>query len=265
MAQARSESFVTVDGISIAHTLSGEGPNVVLLHGWCCNRRFWREQIAVLENDHRVLALDFRGHGDSEAPAGGYTIARLALDISDAMAALGVSPATVVGHSMGGIVAQELVLSHPDKVAGLALVTTLAADPERTLISRYIAHDTARDGFETALVRHFPGWFTPDSDPGLMDWTKAELLRVPAQIALALVADYQDVDYRPRLNKVHVPTLVLAASADTSTPEARSEELATSIPNAKLITVPGSGHFVHLERPTEVNEALRSFLTKHGL
>ena len=265
VTEAGSEGFVTVAGVSLAYTLSGAGPNIVLLHGWCCNRRFWREQIAALEKDHRVLALDFRGHGDSEAPAGGYTIARLADDVSDAMAALGVSPATVVGHSMGGIVAQDLVLMHPDQVVGLVLVTTLAADPERNLISRRIARDATCDGFETALVRHFPGWFTPDSDAELMGWTKAEVLRVPAQIALALVADYQDIDYRPRLNEVRVPTLVLSASADTSTPEARSEELATSIPDATLVTVPGSGHFVQLERPTEVNEALRSFLTKHRL
>ena len=256
---------IAIEGVTLAYTLAGNGPPVVLLHGWCCNKRFWREQTPVLAGGHRVFAPDFRGHGESDVPAGGYTLDRLAEDVYAVMAGLGMPQATLVGHSMGGMVAQRLALDHPDAVAGLVLIATAAADPDGSLLSRRILEDTPALGYAEAFGRHSPGWFPSDFDTDLRRWVSAKMLRVPESVALALVRDYHDLDYRADLPSVHAPTLVIGAIADPSTPVARSEEVAALIPGSELVVIKGAGHFVHLERPREVNEALLEFLARHGL
>ena len=101
------DGHLDVNGARLAHSLSGDGPAVVLLHGWMCSRRFWREQVPLLSRPNRVLALDFRGHGKSEVSEGGYTIEQLAEDVHAVMRALNATPAVLVGHFMGGMVAQQ--------------------------------------------------------------------------------------------------------------------------------------------------------------
>jgi len=236
---------------------------VVLLHGWMCNRGFWREQVGPLSASHRVLALDFRGHGGSEVTDPGYTLDRLAEDVHEAMRALDATPAVVVGHSMGGMVAQRLAAVHPGKLTALVLVTTTAA-ADRSLISRRIRDDTPAEGFRAALLRHFPGWFLPTSDHELAEWVRSEMLRTPEHVALSLVDDYADVDLRPGLPHIQVPTLVIGATGDASTPPLMSEEIARLVPGATLAVIDGAGHFVQLERPREVNQALLEFFHSDG-
>ena len=249
----------------MAYTLSGDGPTVVLLHGWTCNRRFWEPQIEALSTDHRVLAPDFRGHGGSDVPINGYTLARLAEDVHEMMWALDMAPAVVVGHSMGGMVAQQLAVSHPEDLSALVLVATAAADPDGQLISGRIASDAVEAGYSDAFLRYLPGWFPSDGDADLREWVKSQMLRTPERVALGLVEDYRDFDFRNDLPGIRVPALAVAASSDVSTAPARSEEIAGLIPGARLVTIERAGHFVQLERPGEVNTALQEFLTEHDL
>ena len=192
---------------------------------------------------------------------GGYTIEQLAEDVQVVMRAVEVTPAALVGHSMGGIVAQQLALSHPEALTALVLVATTAADPERKLISRRILAETPSSGFEVAFLRRLPGWFVPESHPELVEWAKSEMLQTPDPVALSLVRDYAEVDFRARLPDVRVPTLVIAAAGDASAPPVSSQEIARLVPDAKLLLVEGAGRFVQLERPEEVNWALREFLS----
>jgi len=256
---------VTVAGADIAYTIRGSGRAVVLLHGWTCNRRFWREQVAALQCAHRSLALDLRGHGESSVPDRGYTLERLAEDIHEAVERLAVGPAVIVGHSMGGMAAQKLAIYHPEDVSGLVLITTTAADPDASLVSRRIAAEAAAGDYRTAFLRHFPAWFPVGADPHLVAWTKSEMLRTPERVAVSLVRAYQDLDFRPWLRDLSVPTLVIGARGDSSTPVDRSREIACLVPGAVLVVIEGAGHFVQLERSGEVNEAILKFLSDHRL
>ena len=258
-------NHITVDGARMAYTLRGNGPPVVLLHGWACNRRFWQSQAEALSADHLVLAPDFRGHGESDVPAGGYTLERLAEDAHEIMSAMNMAPAAVVGHSMGGMVAQRLAVSHPQDLSALVLVATAAADPDGRLISGRIASETLETGYHAAFRRYFPGWFPSDGDPALTEWVRSQMLRTPERVALGLVEDYKNFDFRDDLPGIRVPTLVVAASSDASTAPARSEEIARLIPGARLAVIERAGHFVQLERPVEVTVALQEFLTEHDL
>ena len=256
---------IAADGVSISYTLIGSGPPVVLLHGWTCNRLFWREQVPFLARDHRVLAPDFRGHGQSEVPDEGYTLERLAEDVHIVMRDLKMSPAVIVGHSMGGMVAQQLAASHGEDVSGLVLMATAAADPEGTLLSKRIAAEAPREGYRAAFLRYFPQWFIPEADPDLLEWVKSQMIRTPEPVSLGLVRSYQDLDLRPGLREVRVPSLVIGATGDVSAPPLRSQELARLITGARLVVIDGVGHFVQLERPAEVNGALAEYLSQHAL
>jgi pimeloyl-ACP methyl ester carboxylesterase len=248
----------------MAYTEAGDGPAVVLIHGWACDRSFWRNQIEALSGVCRVIAPDFRGHGGSSVPEDGYTLARLAGDIHSLCHDLGTAPFVLVGHSMGGMVAQRYALDHPDDLAGLALVATAAADPEKALVSRQIASVSPTEGFRSAFLRYSRSWFTPDSEPDLVLWLEERMLHTPEHVALKLVAAYGEMDVREELLALYVPTLVIGARGDVSTPVDRSVELSQLIPGASLVTVDKAGHFVQLERPDEVNEALMAFLAGIG-
>jgi len=248
----------------MAYTEAGDGPVVVLVHGWACDRSFWRNQIEALSDVCRVLAPDLRGHGASSVPEDGYSLAQLAEDIHSMCHDLRAAPFVLVGHSMGGMVAQRYALDHPDDLAGLVLVATTAADPTKALVSRQIASASPVEGFRSAFLRYSASWFTPDSDPDLVLRVEERMLRTPEHVALKLVDAFGDMDVREELSTLHVPALVIGARGDASTLVDRSVELSQLIPGASLVTVDEAGHFVQLERPDEVNEALMAFLARLG-
>ena len=252
-------------GVDIAYALTGVGSPAVLLHGWACNRRFWRRQIAHLESSHRVLALDFRGHGESGALNSSCTIDQLAEDVHVLLGRLQLSPAVIIGHSMGGMVAQQLAIEHPGDVSGLVLVTTMASDPDHHLISARIADRSRNTGYRAAFLESFPRWFVPGSDPKIVDWVRTEMLATPEPVALGLVSHYRHLDLRSRLPSIGVPCLVIGARGDASTPATNSEAIARLIPGAELRIIDGAGHFVQLERPDEVDDAIQGFLRAHDL
>ncbi len=253
------------DGVGIAYSIEGDGPPLVFLHCWGCSRSFWHEQASYFADSHRVLTLDFRGHGDSSVPNGGYTLRQLASDVHEVLVGLETVPTVVVGHSMGGIVAQRLAIDHPEAVQALVLVATTSADPDDSLVSAKVADESDEVGYVAALRKNFRRWFLHTSDESVLQWTQTEMLRTPSRVTLGLVDDYRGLDIRPRLPDIKMPTLVIGARGDVSTPVTSSELMAELIPDSELIIIDGAGHFVQLERPQEVNLAIQRFLSARGL
>jgi pimeloyl-ACP methyl ester carboxylesterase len=254
------EGRINIDGINLAYTLSGRGPSVVLLHGWMCNRKFWKQQAEVLSQTYQVLALDFRGHGDSDVAERGYTIEQLADDVRAVMEGLGINRAVMAGHSMGGMVAQQFCISHTGFSSGLILVTTIAADLEERLISKQIEKDSTRLGFRQAFLRYFEGWFGPSTDPKVIEWVRKEMLQTSENVGLSLVSSYRRFDLRAHLRDLHIPTLVIGTASDTSAVPVESKTLVALIPEAQLVMIDRAGHFPMLETPEMLNEALEKFL-----
>ena len=113
----------------MAYTEAGDGPAVVLVHGWACDRSFWRNQIEALSGVCRVLAPDLRGHGASSVPEDGYSLARLAGDIHAVCHDLGAAPFVLVGHSMGGSAVTMFAAARSDRLHTLALLEGLLRYP----------------------------------------------------------------------------------------------------------------------------------------
>ena len=252
---------IEANGLRLAYTLCGRGADVVFLHGWMCNRTFWRRQCRELAGrNFRCLAVDFRGHGDSETPAGGYSIEQLAGDVSAMMAALEVGPAVMVGHSMGGMVAQQFCLERPEQTAALVLVATIASDREDRLISKRIAATATRRGFAPAFDRHFDAWFAPGARESVRGWVKRQMRSTPDDLGLELVSAYSRFDLTGRLGEIRRPTLVIGTRSDDSAPPGQSRRLAELIPGARLALIEDCGHFPMLEKPESLSRALLPFL-----
>ena len=256
---------IGIEDVRINYNLNGTGPPIVLLHGWLCNRTFWKEQLSILSVDHQVLSLDLRGHGESDSPERGYDLETLAHDVHTVINTLGLRPTTMVGHSMGGIVAQHMAINYPEDIAGLILVTTTGAAAEDTLISKRIIAAANELGYESALLQHYIDWFHPTTNINLMKWVIGQMLLTPKHVARRLVAAFGNTDFRDHIKHIDTPTLVLGASSDVSTPESRSRELFHLIPKANLTVIEDAGHFVQLERPHQFNGAIRQFLSESGL
>ncbi len=252
---------VEVNGVRLAYTQCGQGADVVFLHGWMCNRAFWQRQCRELAGrNFRCTAVDFRGHGDSEAPTGGYSIEQLAGDLSAMMATLGIGPAVIVGHSMGGMVAQHFCLEQPQQIAALVLVATIASDREDRLISKRITSDARRAGFSPAFDRHFDAWFAPGAPHSLRAWVKRQMRSTPDDLGLQLVGAYSRFDLTRRLGEIRRPTLVIGTRSDDSAPPGQSRRLAELIPGARLALIEDCGHFPMLEKPESLSRALLHFL-----
>ncbi len=260
-----SSGVIGINGVRTAYTLSGQGKGIVFLHGWRCNQTFWRAQCEELvRRKYRCLTLDFRGHGNSEASASGYSMEQLTSDVGEIIGALGLGRAVIVGHSMGGMVAQQFCLERPEQTAGLVLVATIACDPEDRLISKRIQSDAFRMGFPLAFDRHFDSWFSPGTPQSIRDRVKAQMRATPENLSLELVSAYSRFDLTHRLREIQRPTLVIGTQADDSAPLGQSRRLAELIPGAELVLVQDCGHFPMLEKPKELNQVLLSFFEEQA-
>lgn len=254
-------SFVSVNDVKIAYTLAGQGPCVVFLHGWMCNQSFWREQSELLRRQgYQCLTLDFRGHGQSDVPLESYSVQQLVCDLREVLKSLGIEQMVLVGHSMGGMVAQQFCLEHGEHVVGLVLVTTIAADRDGRLISKRIERDSQHMPFLAAFDRHFDHWFSSSTPMTVRDWVKKEMCLTCESPSLALVRSYGCFDQTGRLQQIGIPTLVIGTESDDSTPASQCRELAELIPQSQFVFIEGCGHFPMVENPQRLLQQLLTFL-----
>jgi pimeloyl-ACP methyl ester carboxylesterase len=254
------------DGTVIYYEAWGRGEPVLFLCGLATDLRIWACQRLVFGRRFRCIALDNRGSGRSAKPDGPYSLEQMAADAIAVLDAEGVGRAHVVGHSMGSYVAQTLAVLYPDRLRSLTLAGTACRhQPWRLeLLGRW--KETARShGVHAWARRAFPWLLGPRTA-----WTFGLfinllwpiILQQPAhafdsQIAALLGAPD---DARSRLAGVAVPTLVVVGSRDTLTTPADAAEVASAIPDARLVTLKGAGHGLMLEAAPDFNEAVLGFL-----
>jgi pimeloyl-ACP methyl ester carboxylesterase len=238
---------VLADGTRIAGEQAGEGPAVLLLHGLTATRRYVVMGSRMLERSGRhVIAYDARGHGASDAPRdGAYDYPRLAADAIAVLDACGVRRAVLAGASMGAHTALALALAHPDRVAGLVLITP-AYDPERSLDADVLARwDALADGLQRGGVEGFVAAYDLAALPPAWRASTETVLRQRMSLHAhpeAVVAALREVPRsRPfpsfaDLARISAPTLVVASrdEADPTHPLATAERYADAIAGAEL-------------------------------
>lgn len=256
---------VTVRGIRLHVVEEGEGRPVLFVHGLGGNARLWDAQLEDLGRSHHTLAVDLRGFGVSDRTYGEMEIADWADDVAGLLAALGPDPALVVGHSMGGMVAQELATRAPELVAGLVLVDTMPAASERHVDMNLALADLARLEGSFSLARQMvAGCFAPSTveagERCVVELERSVAGTDPIVLGIALRAVTR-LDVRDRLPHLSVPTLVVSGEHDALLDDCR--EIARLVPGARLEVVAGAGHCPNLERPDAFTRLVDDFARNH--
>ena len=257
---------VRVREIGIAYNDKGSGPVIVLLHGYPFNRSMWREQIDALENSHRVIAPDLRGHGESDvAPA---SIDEMARDVASLMTTLEITRATIGGLSMGGYVALSFHRLFPERVKALILADTRAsADSEEGKQTRAKQAERAlREGMEGIANDMLPKLLRTDTSPEVLDRVRQMIVQTkPEGAVAALHAMATRDDQTSFLSQITKPALILVGRNDVITPLKDSEVMHREIKSSQLEIIEDAGHVSNLEQPDKFNKALEGFLTSHSL
>jgi len=249
------------ESAGLSHEHHGGGPSaagrppLVLIHGAGGMRLYWPPKLRRLQG-WSVYALDLPGHGDSPGP-GQPTIAGYRQAVEAWMDGLGLPPVVVVGHSMGGAIAQSLALDAPDRVAGLALVGTGA----RLRVHPMLLEATRPGGAAAeALTALASSWYSPSVSPRMREQAARSLEAVDPAV---LHADFQacdGFDVMDRLGAIGQPALVIVGEDDQMTPVKYARHLADHLANARLEMVPGAGHMVMLEQPAMLDAILSAWL-----
>ncbi|NJL94331.1 MAG: alpha/beta fold hydrolase [Anaerolineae bacterium] len=229
---------------------------LILIHGAGSSHLAWPAALRRWEG-RRVLALDLPGHGRSE----GTSSATLA-DYSQAVQALGqaleLEQGVVVGHSMGGGVALHLALQAPALVAGLVILGSGAHLPVNPALL-----EALRNGNRSVLPKLNRAAWAPDAHPALQALALQTLMDVPAKVLYDDYAACAKFDLRTALDQVRCPILVMTGSLDRMTPPALGRDLATRVPIAEYIEIEGGGHWMMLEQPEAVREAMAGWFLRH--
>jgi pimeloyl-ACP methyl ester carboxylesterase len=245
---------VQVGGQTLFYTVSGRGgPALILIHGAGGSHLHWPAALRRIPGA-TVYAVDLPGHGRSGGP-GRERIEDYATDIIRFMDTVGVPRGVLVGHSMGGAIAQMTALMAPERVAGLVLVGTGA----RLRVAPALLDGILQDARGTLDLIAEWAW-GPEADPTLVARGRQMMARVHPQVVWGDFAACDRFDVRERIGEITVPTLVITGSEDRMTPPKFGQWLAERIPGARFVLVEGAGHMVMLEKPDQVASAVREWL-----
>lgn len=246
--------FVERDGVRIFYEAAGEGPPVLLSHGYSATSRMWRGQVEALAPRYRIITWDMRGHGQSDSPDDPalYSEAATVGDMAAILDALGIDTAVIGGLSLGGYMSLAFHLAHPGRVRALMLFDTGPGyrNPagreawNRTAEARAVAFETRGldalgSGAEVRIAQH-------RSAKGL------------ALAARGMLAQF-DSRVIESLEGVRVPTLVLVGEKDEPFLGA-TDYMAARIPGAQKVVIPGAGHAANIDNPAAFNAAVEAFL-----
>lgn len=255
----------SADGTPIHYRDEGpaDAPAILFAHSVGCDHTLWDAQAAAFAGRWRVVRHDARGHGQSGAPAGPYTIEQLAADALAVMDGLGIARFHLCGLSLGGTLGQWLALEAPGRLLSLALCDTAArlgtVEGWQQRIDAALGEgmEALADG---AMTRFFSEGFRA-RDPATVARFRCTLVETPAAGFAGCCAVLRDCDFTASIGRIAVPTLVLTGRLDVPTPPADAEVLAAGIPGAGLVLL-DTGHISAVEDPQGFNRALARHLDR---
>jgi len=280
-----TDEFAEVNGIKLCYDIYGNGYPVILLHGFSDRKEHWRAQVGDLSKHFEVIRLDNRGAGKSDRPDGEYSMEVYASDVAGLMKCLEIKKAHIIGHSMGGMIAQNFAILYPDRVDKLILLNTFPGlKPPGESIEDIIAmqRESAIAGQDAILK---------DPDNAFVDGAKSSYSRKFWKLmkenpkkkfhSIWSVEDLIDekINYGPtaidlsnqshaisthntyeRLHEVKNEVLIISAEKDKSCPKSMGQKMNELIPKSKFIVTEGAAHQSILEKAPEINKCIIEFL-----
>lgn len=247
---------------------TGSGTPLVLLHGYCGSHRYWDEVAPMLAETYRVITPDLRGHGESQASDGVYTMELLADDVAALLDKLGIGKAVLLGHSLGGYATLAFAQKHPDRLLAFGLLhSTSYPDGEAAKANRDKAAETiAKDGVVPFVSGLVPKLFAPErrgeSNPGVKKALDIGYGTSP-QGAIGCALGMRDrPDRTSVLEQAELPVLLLAGEKDEVIPAERRFPVAK--PNIAQVTLANVGHMGMMEAPRAFADAILAFDRRTG-
>jgi 3-oxoadipate enol-lactonase len=255
------------DGVRIAYRVEGSTdearPWLVFSHSLACDHTMWDPQMAAFA-DYRILRFDTRGHGQSSAPAGEYTLEVLADDLKAVLDAASIRRCHFVGLSMGGMIGQQFLLKYPARFETVTLADTTSRYPaeSRAVWEERLALVHSR-GMDAIVPSTLERWFTAAFREGHPE----EVGRIGRLIRSTPIAGYAGcargisrINLTARLTDFDSPVLVIVGDSDLGTPRSMAEEIVQAMPRSRLHVIPRAAHLSNVEQPAEFNRVLRQFL-----
>lgn len=253
-------SVASLDGISIRFDSLGSGDlAVVFVHGWSCNRTYWRNQVDAFAGRYRVVAIDLPGHGESGDGRDSWTMPSFGEDVVAVVNHLGLRKTVLIGHSMGGDVVVEAALRLGDRVAGLVWVDTYhrLTVPETEEQVQAFLEPFRRDFEQTtrSLVRRM---FPPNADPDIVEAIENDMSSAPAHIAFDVLhhAFANEGPVMSALQQLAIPIVAINPDYRPTDVESLSKY------RVETVIASGVGHFLMLEDPDQFNRLLDEVLTR---
>jgi pimeloyl-ACP methyl ester carboxylesterase len=249
-----------INGSRLAYKESGAGPKSMLfVHGWACDHTIFEAQIDYFRYAHRVVAVDLKGHGASDAPHEEYTVSGFADDLASLCRKLRLDRPTVVGHSMGGTIALDLAARYGNLLSAVVLIdSVILPDPAFVEALRPFALALDGDQYREALKQTVSTLFLDTDD----QWRKANLLSAMAQVPQYVLASafrnhITEYDAAPAAERCELPIAYIASAAKL----ADLDRFQCLCPQLMVGQTLGSGHFSPLEVPDLVNDMIERFCT----
>ncbi len=257
---------IEANGIRMNYELSGKkgGPVVVLSHSLSCNLQMWNPQIDALNPHFQVVRYDTRGHGDTDAPSGSYTLEFLAEDVIGLLDALDMDRVAFVGLSMGGMIGQCLALNYPQRLKSLVLCDTASvvpAEAQPVWLERLDKVNTK--GMEAIVEETLERWFTPTflrREPPMVKLIREQILATSVRGYVGCAEAIRRLNYLDRISRIQTPTLIMVGEEDPGTPVSAAKAMHERILGSTLVVLPSARHLSNVEQAKDFNAALLTFL-----
>lgn len=262
---------VQINGGELYYESHGDGEPVLLIAGFACDHSYWSPVLPALSARHRVIMFDNRGTGRTTAPVASLSMPQMAADAAALLEALDLSSAHVVGHSMGGIIAQELAFSRPARVTSLTLISSWARLDERGRAIIELWGELPKLTDPRTMGRLIAPWMYTNrlfARPGAIDTLIDDMLAVQYPPTLDGIQQQSRAirlaDTSVRLGQIRCPTLVVVGREDILLPVAYSQALIDGIPGSEILVLEQTGHGLLIESPQQFVDAFHYFLTRRG-
>ena len=276
LTESEYEKYITINGMKIRYLMRGVGSRILLLHGFGEFLESWDLNIRPLSEHYQVCTMDLPGHGLSDKPDVAYNLFFFTKFITNFMQALGIEHASLIGHSMGGHISLSVAINFPEKVDKLVLETSGGLSNDVSLLRKacsipvLVGADTKESMGKVALEQRIKReFYNPDfvakeiADMSYRFTQMPEAKRVTLSILHHAVTPdglRPEVVMNDRLHLVESPTLLIHGAQDEIHPLELSQNACCLIPNARLKVIDECGHYPHIEKAAEFNEAVIAFL-----
>jgi len=254
------------NGIEINYEKQGRGPVVIMSHSLACTLHMWDEQATALAGRYTVVRFDTRGHGQSSAPEGAYSLDQMCDDLKGLLDGLGIKETHFVGLSMGGMIGQTFALKHPAMIKSLVLCDTTSRYPAAaSSIWEDRIKTVSAKGMEPMVAGTLERWFTAPFRArrrDVMERVGAMIRNTPPAGYVGCCHAIPKINVTDRLKELRCPTLVIVGEEDPGTPMEMAREIHSALPGSQLAVLRSASHLSNVEQPEEFNRALLGFLDK---